>query len=45
MQTSTIATMIIIMLLVWGGFGVLLVSALRKERRKEHLPPGDGRAG
>jgi hypothetical protein len=34
MQTITWITMIVIMALVWGGFGVLIVTALRKESRK-----------
>jgi hypothetical protein len=45
MQTSTLVTMAVIMLLVWGGFGVLLVTALRKERHKPQLPPDDIRTG
>jgi hypothetical protein len=34
MQASTWITMIVIMGIVWGGFGFLLATALRKERRK-----------
>jgi len=36
MQTSTIVTMVVILSLVWGGFAVLLVMALRKESHKNH---------
>lgn len=35
MQTSGWITMIVIMGIVWGGFAVLLATALRKESRKE----------
>jgi LPS O-antigen subunit length determinant protein (WzzB/FepE family) len=34
MPMTTWITMILIMGFVWGGFGVLLFSALRKEKRK-----------
>jgi hypothetical protein len=34
METSTWITMILILGLVWGGFGFLLVKALRKESSK-----------
>jgi hypothetical protein len=34
METSTWITMILILGLVWGGFGFLLVKALRKESAK-----------
>jgi len=36
MQTSTIITMVVILSLVWGGFAILLVMALRKESHKDH---------
>jgi hypothetical protein len=45
MQPSTLVTMTVIMLLVWGGFGVLLITALRKERGKPDLPAERERAG
>jgi hypothetical protein len=35
MQTSSWITMLLIMGLVWGGFGYLLSLALRKEKGKE----------
>jgi hypothetical protein len=34
MQTSTWITMAVIMGVIWGGFAVLLVTALRKESAK-----------
>ena len=34
MQMSTWITMLVIMAIVWGGFGFLLAKALRKESRK-----------
>jgi LPS O-antigen subunit length determinant protein (WzzB/FepE family) len=40
MQTSTWITMATIMGIVWGGFVVLLVTALRKESQKR-----DGQGG
>lgn len=38
MQTSGWITMIVIMGLVWGGFVVLVATALRKESRKRSDP-------
>jgi hypothetical protein len=43
MASSTILTMVVIIGLVWGGFGFLLATALRKESRKS--PDGGERAG
>ena len=34
METSSWITMVVIMGIVWGGFGFLLVKALRKEAKK-----------
>lgn len=34
MQTITWITMVVIMSFVWGGFGILLATALRKEAGK-----------
>lgn len=34
MSTATILTMLFALGTVWGGFTVVLVTALRKERRK-----------
>ena len=34
MEMSTWITMIVIMAIVWGGFGFLLRTALWKEKRK-----------
>ncbi|CAN5705987.1 hypothetical protein BH23GEM6_BH23GEM6_11260 [soil metagenome] len=45
MQTSTIITMIVILSVVWGGFAILLVMALRKESHKDHGPMDANAAG
>ena len=41
MSTSAVIMMIVMLGLFWGGFGVLLVSALRRDaRRTDHeIPP------
>lgn len=36
MTTTGIITMIAVLAFVWGGFGLLLVTAVRKERGKTH---------
>lgn len=45
MQTSTIITMVIILGIVWGGFAVLLLTALRKESNKSQDVAGSGPTG
>lgn len=41
MQTGTVVMMVIILTLLWGGFGALLVHAVRIERGRRR-PPGSG---
>ena len=36
MTSLAIVTMVVICGLIWGGFAVLLVRAVRSEGRKEH---------
>ena len=36
MTSTGIITMLAILAFVWGGFAILLVTAIRKERAKSH---------
>ena len=36
MTSTGIITMIAVLAFVWGGFALLVVTAVRKERRKTH---------
>lgn len=40
MSATAIGTMIVILAFVWGGFTLLAVTAVRKERAKEREEPG-----
>lgn len=39
MSATAIATMVLILGFVWGGFGLILATAVRKEREKQSEEP------
>ena len=45
MQTTTIVFMVLVLGVLWGGFGALLVHSMKAEKRRAAAPGADGVEG